>query len=100
MGAPKWPPSPHPLGAPRLSRGAPRNDVPAVTAPARCLRPRAPVAYDPPAERRFGKTDGLEVIRMRQRIKAFFRRRSSVLGFVLAVLVLLAEVALAVVVFS
>ena len=58
------------------------------------------MAYDPPAERRFGKTDELEVIRMRQRIKAFLRRRSSILGFVLAVLLLLAEVALAVVVFS
>lgn len=37
---------------------------------------------------------------MLKRIKAFFRRRAAVLGFVLAVIVALAELTLAVVVFS
>ena len=37
---------------------------------------------------------------MLQRIKAFFRRGAYVLGFVLAVLVVMAELALAVIVYS
>lgn len=52
------------------------------------------MAYDPPAASRRGKM-GAGVSRMRQRIQAFLRRRGQVLGTVLAVVLVLAELALA-----
>ena len=50
MGAPTWPPSPPPLGAPRGTRGAPRSPFAALLLAAVVIAGCASVATGPPAD--------------------------------------------------
>jgi hypothetical protein len=58
------------------------------------------VTYDAFPWSRLRVTDRPEVTRMKQRIKASLRRSVPLVGFVLAVLVVLAELTLAMVIFA